>query len=111
MKFHCKVCEHNWFPRSENKPKVCPKCGSEYWDRGRQRAPRSEQLATAPIKRINAAIELLASQGYELIGIDSEMHAILDRFAAALQMQGDNRVSQLVGQIVHAATEKSVEEI
>lgn len=67
MKYHCKVCQHDWFPRMEGKPKVCPKCGSEYWDRGRQRAPRSQQLAEAPIKRINAAVELLTAQGFTVV--------------------------------------------
>ena len=30
---NCKRCPHLWFPRSQKKPKRCPKCGSPYWDR------------------------------------------------------------------------------
>jgi len=31
----CKRCDHQWIPRSPNKPKVCPKCNSPYWDKER----------------------------------------------------------------------------
>ena len=34
----CKRCKYEWFPRSEKKPKVCPKCNSPYWDREYMRA-------------------------------------------------------------------------
>lgn len=33
----CKRCGYSWFPRSENPPKVCPRCNSPYWDRDRIR--------------------------------------------------------------------------
>jgi hypothetical protein len=26
-------CGHEWLPRSGEKPRVCPKCKSPYWDR------------------------------------------------------------------------------
>jgi len=39
LKFVCKRCGHEWTPRSELRPKVCPnlKCKSPYWDRERVR--------------------------------------------------------------------------
>lgn len=33
----CKRCEHKWYPRSANLPKVCGKCKSPYWNRERLR--------------------------------------------------------------------------
>jgi len=31
--YRCERCRHEWIPRNwENKPKVCPKCKSPYWD-------------------------------------------------------------------------------
>jgi len=31
--FKCERCEHKWIPRDvKEKPKVCPKCKSPYWD-------------------------------------------------------------------------------
>ena len=31
--FHCKRCEHDWYPRSVGQiPKLCPKCKSPYWN-------------------------------------------------------------------------------
>jgi hypothetical protein len=29
----CLRCNHEWMPRSEQKPTVCPKCNSPYWDK------------------------------------------------------------------------------
>ena len=32
----CERCGHEWFPRIDAEPRVCPKCKSPYWDRPRQ---------------------------------------------------------------------------
>ncbi|MCJ7443057.1 MAG: hypothetical protein MUO26_00750 [Methanotrichaceae archaeon] len=32
-KFECLRCGHKWIPRSDQKPTVCPKCSSPYWDK------------------------------------------------------------------------------
>ena len=32
----CLRCEHEWFPRKQEPPKLCPKCNSPYWDRPRK---------------------------------------------------------------------------
>lgn len=33
----CERCDHLWLPRNqEQKPKVCPKCKSPYWDTPRR---------------------------------------------------------------------------
>lgn len=32
-RLQCKRCGHEWSPRSDSPPKVCPKCKSPYWDR------------------------------------------------------------------------------
>jgi hypothetical protein len=34
----CKRCFNQWIPRSENLPKVCPRCNSPYWNKERQRS-------------------------------------------------------------------------
>lgn len=34
-KHNCKRCNHTWIPRSDNKPRVCSKCKSPYWDKER----------------------------------------------------------------------------
>jgi len=38
--YQCERCSHKWVPRedSQNKPRVCPKCKSPYWD-----VPRKER--------------------------------------------------------------------
>jgi predicted Zn-ribbon and HTH transcriptional regulator len=36
--WRCERCEHEWAPRNKkDKPKVCPKCKSPYWN-----TPRAE---------------------------------------------------------------------
>lgn len=32
MKYTCEKCHHSWLPRSEERPRVCPKCKSAWWD-------------------------------------------------------------------------------
>jgi len=35
--YECERCQHQWVPREEGeRPRVCPKCKSPYWDRPRQ---------------------------------------------------------------------------
>ena len=33
--YKCERCEHEWTPRIDIKPIVCPKCKSPYWDKPR----------------------------------------------------------------------------
>lgn len=30
--FKCERCDHEWAPRKEGKPIICPKCKSPYWN-------------------------------------------------------------------------------
>ena len=32
----CERCGHEWYPRADQPPKVCPSCKSPYWDRPRR---------------------------------------------------------------------------
>ena len=33
MGYRCERCKHEWIPRdTKQKPRVCPKCKSPYWD-------------------------------------------------------------------------------
>lgn len=34
--YKCERCGHTWVPREKDKPKVCPKCKSPYWDTPRK---------------------------------------------------------------------------
>ncbi len=35
--YTCERCGHMWVPRDiRNKPRVCPKCKSPYWDKPKQ---------------------------------------------------------------------------
>ncbi len=36
-KFLCLRCDHAWTARINQKPGVCPKCKSPYWDKIRQK--------------------------------------------------------------------------
>jgi len=39
---NCVRCGHTWPPRTQNLPKVCPKCKSPYWNT-RKRTKKSEK--------------------------------------------------------------------
>lgn len=30
--FKCDKCDHEWIQRKKEKPKICPKCKSKFWD-------------------------------------------------------------------------------
>jgi predicted Zn-ribbon and HTH transcriptional regulator len=34
--YQCERCGHKWVPREEERPRVCPKCKSAYWDTARK---------------------------------------------------------------------------
>ena len=45
--YRCQRCRHEWVPKNKTeKPRVCPKCKSAYWDRPRKDADKDSQ-ATA----------------------------------------------------------------
>ena len=31
--YQCERCSHKWLPRKKEKPIICPKCKSAYWDK------------------------------------------------------------------------------
>ena len=37
MNLKCNRCNHSWYSRTPNEPKVCPKCKSPYWNKERVR--------------------------------------------------------------------------
>jgi len=41
--YECARCGHKWVPRDDDKPKVCPKCKSPYWDKPRSH-PRKNAI-------------------------------------------------------------------
>ena len=40
--WRCERCGHEWAPRTENIPKICPKCKSNYWDRPPKKRPEQQ---------------------------------------------------------------------
>lgn len=34
--WRCHRCEHEWLPREDRRPRVCPRCKSPYWDTPRK---------------------------------------------------------------------------
>ena len=34
--FRCERCGHEWRPKSDVMPTICPKCKSPYWDKPRK---------------------------------------------------------------------------
>jgi len=40
LKCTCERCGHKWITRTEETPKVCPKCKSPYWDVPRKKSKK-----------------------------------------------------------------------
>ncbi len=36
-KYKCDRCSHEWIPRQKEKPTICPKCKSPYWNKPRRK--------------------------------------------------------------------------
>ena len=34
-RFECQRCGHEWAPRQDVRPTICPRCESPFWDRPR----------------------------------------------------------------------------
>lgn len=57
----CTRCEHRWIPRSENIPKVCPKCNSPYWNKEYKRSDKinnKKRLTKKEAEEINEMTEM-----------------------------------------------------
>jgi len=37
FKCECERCGHDWITKTREKPMVCPKCKSPYWDKPRKK--------------------------------------------------------------------------
>lgn len=49
--YHCARCRHEWLPRSERRPEICPRCKSPYWDRERMGVIKSPPHVPRPGQR------------------------------------------------------------
>lgn len=36
-RYKCLRCGHEWIPRSDERPRICPKCKSAYWDKPKRK--------------------------------------------------------------------------
>jgi hypothetical protein len=41
--YRCERCAHEWVPRTDEEPRVCPKCKSPYWSRPRKGAKSARE--------------------------------------------------------------------
>ncbi len=49
--YRCERCGHEWLPRKEEEPTVCPKCKSPYWNTPRKRDGTTPPEQQAPVPR------------------------------------------------------------
>ena len=50
VKFTCNRCGHEWVPRENGEPEVCPKCKSPYWNKVRVRKVANGMKVKNPTK-------------------------------------------------------------
>jgi len=39
----CFRCSHKWVQREEDKPRICPKCKSPYWDKEKTKFNKNDK--------------------------------------------------------------------
>ena len=71
----CLRCGKAWWPRSQSKPKRCPRCKSPYWDR-----PRQETRAATP-QTFEALTKALQEKVYRKLGIKALEEKALEESA------------------------------
>ena len=53
LKCTCERCRHEWITRSIDKPRVCPKCKSPYWDIPRKKPNRKSSQNNTCFMNLN----------------------------------------------------------
>lgn len=43
IKVKCNRCQSEWYPRTTDEPKRCPRCGSPYWNKPRIRLQKIKE--------------------------------------------------------------------
>ena len=43
FQYKCLRCSHLWYPRTPEKPKVCPGCNSPYWETKSKRVKKGDE--------------------------------------------------------------------
>ena len=46
----CYRCNHRWVQREKDKPRICPKCKSPYWDRPKTKFTKNDKKNGKPSK-------------------------------------------------------------
>lgn len=117
--FECKICGHRWYPRTPERPRVCPRCKNARWDRGRARPPIAEQRAQAQARRAaeiertvreSAVGPAVARPSARVKQVPETMYAPCgpaDDFAALLREMGDGNRVVLRGELARLATPHS----
>jgi len=89
-RYHCKRCDHTWFPRKEGEPTICPKCKSPYWRTRRKKKGKHEKLTDYQRGYIESAIDFegslsirkcknnLFSHGYEIVPLGNISNTNID---------------------------------
>ncbi len=48
--YRCERCQHEWVPRAEEEPRVCPKCKSPYWNKPRKTNEKPQTPSKSQLK-------------------------------------------------------------
>lgn len=61
----CRLCAHEWFPRSDRPSPRCPRCHTALWDRERKRGwKRTSRQVHASASGL---VEVAGTWGYEVV--------------------------------------------
>ena len=96
----CLRCGKAWWPRSQRKPKRCPRCKNPYWDR-----PRQEKEPPTP-KSYEALTKALQEKVYRELGIKVQEERQDQSFAKALAVLKEMKIAGLTWQDMSERVER-----
>ena len=96
----CLRCGKAWWPRSQRKPKRCPRCKNPYWDR-----PRQEKEPPTP-KSYEALTKALQEKVYRELGIKVQEERQDQSFAKALAVLKEMKTAGLTWQDMSERVER-----
>jgi len=96
----CLRCGKAWWPRSQRKPKRCPRCKNPYWDR-----PRQEKEPPTP-KSYEALTKALQEKVYRELGIKVQEERQDQSLAKALAVLKEMKTAGLTWQDMSERVER-----
>ncbi len=117
MGYHCERCGHEWVPRDDGEPRVCPKCKSAYWSKKRSMMTYEDFRAKIVSTLTNAGrpltwTEIRTTAGLpQLFPNNQWVHKMEKDVGLRRQRDAHGVIHWQLNDVSHSATAKAAEPI